>query len=752
MASGGGAVGSGGCALLRRFLVHHLAEFHARGVELLHRGFDRRFLVALELALEIRERALDLAAHFGADLAAVLLQTLASLDENRLAAVLEVDHLAAGLVFRRVRLGVSLHLLDLVLGEAAGVRDLDIGLLAAGLVGGDHRQNAVGVESEFDFDLRNSSRRRRNAGEIEVAERAVVLRELALALQNMNRHARLIVRGGGEGFLLARRDRRVALDEPRHHAAESLDTQRKRGDVEQQNVLDRAREHAALDRGTDGDHFIRVDALVGLFAEDFLGDLLRLGHAGASADKNDFIDLAGVELRILERAQARTLEPVEKIGAERFELGAIHRHLQVFRPVLIRRDERQIDRCFLHGGELDLGFFRGLLEALKSHRVLADVDAFFLAELLGEEVDDALVPVVAAQMGVAVGAQHFEHTVADIEHRDVERTAAQIEDRDLLVLLAFVESVRECRGGWFVDDAIDFQARDLAGVLGRLALRIVEIGGHGDDRAVNFFAQVVFRGFLQILKNERADLLGRELALIHLDLDKVVGSSDERVGNLRFFVARFSVRRIRAARNFGAPATHESLDREDRVLGVGHLLVLGGLADETLAFFRERNNRGGDPVARAIDQDFRLRAFHDGDARVRGAEVDSDDFGHRDSFLSQTLTSFGRATGVPSPVLLPNQNEKRMKGGSRAQLPDLQPGRRPSTRLPAILTPSNRGKPVERIGGTTRWRSGHFPRQSGAPVLRHDRSMCPRRARISSPSFSGRCTRWAACRSFPHAG
>src|SRR5687767_10689724 len=42
------------------------------------------------------------------------------------------------------------------------------------------------------------------------------------------------------------------------------------GHVEQQDVLDLALQHPALDRGADGDDFIRVDALVRLLAEELL--------------------------------------------------------------------------------------------------------------------------------------------------------------------------------------------------------------------------------------------------------------------------------------------------------------------------------------------------------------------------------------------------------------------------------------------------------------------------------------------------
>ena len=42
------------------------------------------------------------------------------------------------------------------------------------------------------------------------------------------------------------------------------------------------------------------------------------------------------------------------------------------------------------------------------------------------------------------------------------------------------------RRGRLVDDALDLEAGDPAGVLGRLALGVVEVGGDGDDRLGDF--------------------------------------------------------------------------------------------------------------------------------------------------------------------------------------------------------------------------------------------------------------------------
>jgi hypothetical protein len=65
--------------------------------------------------------------------------------------------------------------------------------------------------------------------------------------------------------------------------------------------------------------------------------------------------------------------------------------------------------------------------------------------------------------------------LAELEHGDVERPAAEVEDEDRVLGAFLVEAVREGRGGRLVDDAQDVEAGDLAGVLRRLALCVVEV-------------------------------------------------------------------------------------------------------------------------------------------------------------------------------------------------------------------------------------------------------------------------------------
>ena len=118
-------------------------------------------------------------------------------------------------------------------------------------------------------------------------------------------------------------------------------------------------------------------------------------------------------------------------------------------------------------------------------------------EFVDDPIHERVVPVVTAEVRVAVGRLHFEDAVADFEHRDVERAAAEVIHGDLLVLL-LVEAVSERRRGRLVDDAEHFEAGDLAGVLGRVALRVVEISRHRDDRLGDLFAELRFRVGLQL--------------------------------------------------------------------------------------------------------------------------------------------------------------------------------------------------------------------------------------------------------------
>ena len=75
-------------------------------------------------------------------------------------------------------------------------------------------------------------------------------------------------------------------------------------------------------------------------------------------------------------------------------------------------------------------------------------------------------------------------------------------------------------------------------------------------------------------------------------------------------------------------APDQALDREDGLFRIGDRLALGRLADEAFAIVGEGDDRGRGAHAFGVLDDFRRLAFHHGDARIGGAEVDADDLAH----------------------------------------------------------------------------------------------------------------------------
>jgi hypothetical protein len=284
--------------------------------------------------------------------------------------------------------------------------------------------------------------------------------------------------------------------------------------------------------------------------------------------------------------QSRTglLGALEERVGELFELGAGEGELDVLGSGGIGRDEGQADVVGLRGGKGDLGFFRFLLDALEGVGLAGEIDALVLFELADDPLDERVVPVVAAELGVAIGGEHFEDAVADFEHRDIEGAAAEVIDGDFFVGF-LVEAVGEGGGGGLVDDAEHFEAGDFTGGLGGVALGVVEIGGHGDDGLLDGFAEFGFGVGLEFAEHHGGDFLRREgfgfAGDFHLDVGVAIGGGDDLVGHALVGLGEF-----------GELAADQAFGGENRVFRVGDGLAFGGLADEALAVFGEGDHRG----------------------------------------------------------------------------------------------------------------------------------------------------------------
>src|SRR5262249_28424031 len=147
--------------------------------------------------------------------------------------------------------------------------------------------------------------------------------------------------------------------------------------------------------------------------------------------------------------------------------------------------------------------------------------------------------VVAAQMRIAVGGEHLINVAFaggdQLENGNVERAAAEIVDRHFAALL-FVETVSQCRGGRLVNKPQYFETRDFACILRGLALRVIEIGRHGDDGAIDGFAEMRFSPILELAQDERGNFRRREKLVAELDANNVLAGYVDAEGKQPQFV------------------------------------------------------------------------------------------------------------------------------------------------------------------------------------------------------------------------
>ena len=134
------------------------------------------------------------------------------------------------------------------------------------------------------------------------------------------------------------------------------------------------------------------------------------------------------------------------------------------------------------------------------------------------------------------------------------------------------------------------------GVLGGLALVVVEVRGHGDDGLGDRLAEVVLGDELHLLEDHRADLGDAVLLVAQHDAHVAVRALDDAVARRRDGVLH--LRRVPLAAD-------EPLGGVDGVLGVGDRLALGDVADEPLAGLGDGDHRRRRLVAAAVGDDRR---------------------------------------------------------------------------------------------------------------------------------------------------
>ena len=289
----------------------------------------------------------------------------------------------------------------------------------------------------------------------------------------------------------------------------------------------------------------------------------------------------------------------------------------------IRSDIGQIDFGLLGTRQFYLGFLSGFLETLQRQWIVVQINAVLFLEFSREELDQTQVKVFTAEERVTVRRQHLKLVLpvhfGDFNNRNIKGTATQVVDRDRTIPLRLIHTVGQCRCRRFIDDALDFKACNFARIFRRLALGIVEVCRHGNDRLGDRLAQILFRGLLHL-----AQYFGRDLGRGHLV-----------IVNLHPCVATLGLHNL-VRHHFDVllhdvvvePAADQSLHCEQRVLRVGHRLTLCRLTDQNFLIVGVSDNRRGCPAALCVFDHSRLTTLQHGYAAVGGAQINTNNLSH----------------------------------------------------------------------------------------------------------------------------
>jgi len=128
-------------------------------------------------------------------------------------------------------------------------------------------------------------------------------------------------------------------------------------------------------------------------------------------------------------------------------------------------------------------------------------------------------------MGIARGGQDLKDTIIDRKEGDIESSTTEIVDDNLRFTALFVKTVGDGSSGGLVNDTEDLETGDGTGILGSLALGVVEVGRDGDDGMGDLLAEVSLSSLLHLGQYHGGDFFGGKVPLLATVLDRDGGLS-----------------------------------------------------------------------------------------------------------------------------------------------------------------------------------------------------------------------------------
>ena len=321
-------------------------------------------------------------------------------------------------------------------------------------------------------------------------------------------------------------------------------------------------------------------------------------HAGRSAHHHHALDVGLVHLAVAQHFAHGLQGARTQGGSGGFKFGAVHGD--------INTSDRQVN---FHWRNLVLRqrFFAGAGGSEQQRLVFLAVH--LQRGLRQDPIGQRPVVVVAAQGRVAASGQHLKHAHAQAQDGNIKGAAAQVVN-GVDAFGRVVQAISNGSGCGLIDQAQDVQAGELRRVFGGLALRVVKISRHGDDRAIHIVVKAVFGA-----KAQRGQNLG---AHFHRAFFTGNGAHLDHAG-----CCHQAVRQALGVRNVSQTAPHQALNRRDGVTGVAGLLRQRVIANLAALGVEVTHHAGQNHPALGVGQAFGNTVAHSGHQRMRGAQVNA---------------------------------------------------------------------------------------------------------------------------------
>ncbi len=361
-----------------------------------------------------------------------------------------------------------------------------------------------------------------------------------------------------------------------------------------------------MDGCTYGYYLVGVNALVRSLAEEFLYSLLDSGDTRRTAHEDDLVDIFRCQTGFLQSGTARSNGLLDKVVNHLLKLGTRQRLNQVCRYAVYRHNVRQVDFGRGRVGKFDFRFLCSLFQTLHSHRVFRQIGtAVLILELLNEPVDNTMVEVITAQVGITVGSLYFEDAVAQLQYGYIVCTTTAVEDHNLHILFRLVQTVSQSGCSRFVHNTAYVQTRNLTCLFGSLTLAVVEVCRYGDDSIGNLLSQVVLGGLFHLLEDDSRNLLRSVEMSVDVHTRGVVVAFYYFIRYTCYFISQAVV-----------GLTHKTLDRIYGSCRIGNGLTLCRVSHFALAAIYKTHNRRSRTLTFRVSNYDRFVAFHHSNAGV----------------------------------------------------------------------------------------------------------------------------------------